>query len=230
MVEWLSTEDKDELVRALMCTGLSLSNSTSAELLAIQETCRLYYEPPWANSCNLILECDSSLAVDWLLFPHLVHEVFKPIVSSYLKLCTGLLSTHDASDTQRGILILESPLRGPIEEARRMASILKQLSSLLFIFKVYCHNNASLARSPFKDQESSLLKRPHHNARSFWTPMTDVAKYYPDCCDLQFCWKRLDNCVRNEVLSGFKEQRPWLSDGYGLARGCVVLFVESLWG
>ncbi|KAK8564897.1 hypothetical protein V6N13_020027 [Hibiscus sabdariffa] len=133
-----------------------------------------------------------------------------------------------ASKPQRGSLILDSPLRGPIEEPRR---ILTQLSNLLFIFKVYCHYNVSPARSPLKEQESSsLLKRPHHHARSFWSPVTDVASYYSGCCDREFCRERLENCVRNEALSGFEEQRPWLSDGYGLARGCVVLFVESLWG
>ncbi|KAK8564898.1 hypothetical protein V6N13_020028 [Hibiscus sabdariffa] len=105
-----------------------------------------------------------------------------------------------------------------------MASILTQLSNLLFNFNVYCYYNVSPARSPLKEQESSLLKRPHHHARSFWSPVTDAASYYSGCCDNEFCWKRLENCVRIGILSGFKEQRPWLSDGYGLARGCVVLF------
>ncbi|KAL4296701.1 hypothetical protein GQ457_12G010920 [Hibiscus cannabinus] len=73
--------------------GLNLSDPTSIELLAIQEACRIFYKSSWAKSCNLILECDFSLVVDWLLFPHLAPEVVKSIVSSCLKLsvCMYLL-------------------------------------------------------------------------------------------------------------------------------------------
>ncbi|KAK8613479.1 hypothetical protein V6N13_101241 [Hibiscus sabdariffa] len=64
---------------------------TTAELFAIREACLLFCKSPWCKCANLILECDSKLAVDWLMLPYSTPVVFKLIIRESRNICSDLV-------------------------------------------------------------------------------------------------------------------------------------------
>ncbi|KAK9016707.1 hypothetical protein V6N11_079202 [Hibiscus sabdariffa] len=69
---------------------VTMSDPTSAEILAVQEACRLFSLSLWFRSYRLILECDSKLVTDWMSNPQSAPEVSKPVIMSCLKFYAGL--------------------------------------------------------------------------------------------------------------------------------------------